>query len=421
MTTNLPGTATTTTVSAGTGADGRASYRKTQQRAAARALLLALPLLLFLLATFIAPIAILLARCVQNREVPDSLPALTRALTAWNGEGVPSEPVYATLATEIRTAQQAGQLGTVARRLNFYQPEFRSLLMKTARSLPADPPPAWKPALIELDARWASPDIWRILKRSATSPTPDYLLSAVDAQVSPAGSLAFVPDNSSIYRNAFARTVWISATVTLLCLVLGYPVAWLLANLPAKSGNRLMLFVIVPFWTSLLVRTTAWYVLLQPGGVVNSLLTDLGIVSHPLPLVFNRTGVLIGMTHILLPYMILAIYSVMKSVSPVYMRAAQSLGAHPVTAFVRIYMPQTLPGVGAGCFLVFVLALGYYITPALLGGAGDEMISQLIAQQTNEQLNWGLAGALSAYLVIFTSVFYFLFNRLVGIDRLRFG
>jgi putative spermidine/putrescine transport system permease protein len=179
--------------------------------------------------------------------------------------------------------------------------------------------------------------------------------------------------------------------------------------------------VIVPFWTSLLVRTTAWYVLLQPGGVVNSLLLGMDLVSHPVPLVFNRTGVLIGMTHILLPYMILAIYSVMKGVSPVYTRAAQSLGAHPVVAFLRIYLPQTLPGVGAGCFLVFVLALGYYITPALLGGAGDEMISQLIAMQTNDQLNWGLAGALSAYLVIFTALFYFIFNRLVGIDRLRFG
>jgi putative spermidine/putrescine transport system permease protein len=147
----------------------------------------------------------------------------------------------------------------------------------------------------------------------------------------------------------------------------------------------------------------------------------LGLATHPVALVFNRAGVLIGMTHVLLPYMILAIYSVMKGVSPVYVRAAQSLGAHPVTAFVRVYVPQTLPGVGAGCFLVFVLALGYYITPALLGGAGDEMISQLIAIQTNTQLNWGLAGALSAYLVIFTAIFYFLFNRIVGIDRLRFG
>ena len=405
----------------GSGADGRAAYARTRRRASAQALLLALPLLLFLLATFIAPIAILLSRSVENREVPVNLPALSQALKAWNGEGLPDEHTFAILAADMRRASAEGQLGTVARRLNFYLPEFRSLLMRTARQLPETAPPAWKPALIELDPRWGTHDIWRILKRSAVSPTPDYLLAAVDATVTPDGRVTALPADSSVFINAFARTVWISASVTLLCLVLGYPVAYLLATLPADKSNRLMLLVIVPFWTSLLVRTTAWYVLLQPGGVINSLLMGMGLVSHPLPLLFNRTGVLIGITHILLPYMILAIYSVMKSVSPIYMRAAHSLGAHPVTAFVRIYVPQTLPGVGAGCFLVFVLALGYYITPALLGGAGDEMISQLIAAQTNEQLNWGLAGALSAYLVIFTAVFYFVFNRLVGIDRLRFG
>jgi len=404
-----------------TRADGRASFQKTRRRASMQALLLALPLLVFLLSTFIAPIMLLLARSVQNREVPDSMPALARALDAWDGGGVPDEHTFALLAAGLKEAQQGGQLGTAARRLNFAQPEFRSLLMRTARQLPAEAPPAWKTTLAGLDDRWNSPETWRLLKRAAASPTPDYLLAAVDAQVTPQGAVGFVPDNASVYRQAFARTISISAAVTLLCLVLGYPVAWLLANLPAKSGNRLMLLVIVPFWTSLLVRTTAWYVLLQPGGVINSLLMGLGLATHPLPLIFNRAGVLIGMTHVLLPYMILAIYSVMKSVSPVYMRAAQSLGAHPFTAFVRIYVPQTLPGVGAGCFLVFVLALGYYITPALLGGAGDEMISQLIAMQTNTQLNWGLAGALSAYLVIFTAIFYFLFNRIVGIDRLRFG
>jgi len=404
-----------------TGAAGRASYQKAQRRASMQALMLALPLIVFLLSTFIAPIALLLARSVQNHEVPDSMPALARALDAWDGHGVPDERTFALLASGLAQARESGQLGNVARRLNFAQPEFRSLLMRTARSIRDDAPPAWKPALIGMDERWNSPEIWRLLKRAAASPTPDYLLAAVDAEVTPQGAIASVPSNAAVYRDAFTRTISISATVTLLCLVLGYPVAWLLANLPAKSSNRLMLFVIVPFWTSLLVRTTAWYVLLQPGGVINSVLTGLGIATHPVPLIFNRTGVLIGMTHVLLPYMILAIYSVMKSVSPVYVRAAKSLGAHPFTAFMRVYVPQTLPGVGAGCFLVFVLALGYYITPALLGGAGDEMISQLIAIQTNTQLNWGLAGALSAYLVIFTAIVYFLFNRIVGIDRLRFG
>jgi putative spermidine/putrescine transport system permease protein len=420
-TTNMPASTPAAPSGSPARADGRASYQKARRRAAVHALLLALPLIVFLLSTFIAPIALLLARSVENREVPDSMPALTRALDAWDGHGVPDENTFALLASGLRQAQQSGQLGTVARRLNFAQAEFRSLLMRTARRLPADAPPAWKPALIELDERWSSPETWRLLKRAAASPTPDYLLAAVDAQVTPQGSVASLPDNASVYRQAFVRTITISATVTLLCFVLGYPVAWLLASLPAKSSNRLMLFVIVPFWTSLLVRTTAWYVLLQPSGVINSLLMGLGLATHPVALIFNRTGVLIGMTHVLLPYMILAIYSVMKGVSPVYVRAAQSLGAHPLTAFLRVYVPQTLPGVGAGCFLVFVLALGYYITPALLGGAGDEMISQLIAIQTNTQLNWGLAGALSAYLVIFTAIFYFLFNRIVGIDRLRFG
>jgi putative spermidine/putrescine transport system permease protein len=358
---------------------------------------------------------------VQNPEVRGAMPQLTAALRAWDGSGAPGEPAFAALGQGLRQSAKAGELGNLARRMNFYQPEFRSLLMKTARETRSQTPDAWKPALIEMDPRWGETETWRLLKRAATSPTPDYLLNAIDAQVSPEGSVTSVPADSAIYRAAFVRTIQISATVTLLCLLLGYPVAYLLATLPPKQGNRLMLFVIVPFWTSLLVRTTAWYVLLQPGGVINTALMRFGLVHHPVPLIFNRTGVLIGMTHILLPYMILAIYSVMKGVSPVYVRAAQSLGAHPVTAFVRVYIPQTLPGVGAGCFLVFVLALGYYITPALLGGAGDEMISQLIASQTNEQLNWGLAGALSCYLVIFTALFYFVFNRLVGIDRLRFG
>ncbi|MBN3751553.1 ABC transporter permease [Paraburkholderia sp. Tr-20389] len=417
----MPVSAQTTAPGSPSRAGGRASFHQARRRASTQALLLALPLILFLLSTFIAPIALLLARSVQNHELPDSMPALAQALDAWDGRGMPDEHTFALLASGLKQAQESGQLGTVARRLNFAQAEFRSLLMRTARNLPADPPPAWKPALVKLDERWNSPETWRLLKRAAASPTPDYLLAAVDAQVTPQGSVGFVPDNASVYRQAFLRTISISATVTLLCLLLGYPVAWMLASLPAKSSNRLMLLVIVPFWTSLLVRTTAWYVLLQPAGVVNSLLTGLGLATHPLPLIFNRTGVLIGMTHVLLPYMILAIYSVMKSVPPVYVRAAQSLGAHPFIAFVRVYVPQTLPGVGAGCFLVFVLALGYYITPALLGGAGDEMISQLIAMQTNTQLNWGLAGALSAYLVIFTAIFYFIFNRIVGIDRLRFG
>ena len=396
-------------------------YRKARRRAARDAFLLASPLLIFLLVTFIVPIAMLLARSVQNPEMPESLPQVTQVLERWDGQGIPEEAVFAALGADLVVASQDGTLGTVARRLNFYQPEMRSLLMRTARNLPEQMPAAWQPVLLEIDARWGDHETWRLLERATRTPTPDYLLEAVDAKVNAEGTIVAGEAHNAVYLESFGRTVWISALVTLLCLVLAYPVAWRLATLPPEQSGKLMLLVIIPFWTSLLVRITAWYVMLQPSGVVNSVLMSLSMVAEPVPLVFNRVGVLVGMTHVLLPYMILAIYSVMKNVPPTYMRAAQSLGAHPVVAFVRVYMPQTLPGVGAGCFLVFVIALGYYITPALLGGAGDEMISQLIAQQTNELLNWGLAGALSAYLMVFTIAFYLIFNRLVGIDRLRLG
>lgn len=403
--------------------DGQqAAYRQAQRRQSRKALLLAAPLLLFLLVTFVAPIGTLLLRSVQNPEVPGAMPRVSELLHYWDEVGLPGPDVYGALAQELVQASKRGGLGRVARRMNFYDPAMRSLLLKTARNLKRKG--AGQDArmtLLAIDARWGDREIWRMLKRAAQSPTPDYLLSAVDSHIDKSGHIVSRPAQESVYLAAFARTIWISTSVTVLCLLLAYPVAWLLANLPARQSNRLMLLVIIPFWTSLLVRTTAWYVLLQPNGVINGLLSGLGLVSQPLPLIFNRTGVLIGMTHIMLPFMILAIYSVMKGISPVYLRAAQSLGARPLTAFVRVYVPQTLTGVGAGCFLVFVLSLGYYITPALLGGAGDEMISQLISMQTNQQLNWGLAGALSAYLVIFTAIFYYIFNRLVGIDRLRFG
>ncbi|MCH4874726.1 ABC transporter permease [Pseudomonas sp. TMW22091] len=397
------------------------SWRQAQRRESRKALLLAGPLLLFLLITFIAPIAILLLRSVQNPEVPGAMPQLTQALHHWDGEQLPGNAAFDALALGLVQASNNEELGSVARRLNFYSPEMRSLLTKTARALKRQPSTDWHSTLLTIDPRWGDHDVWFVLKRASQSPTPDYLLNALDRRVDSHTGVSRLPPEESIYLAAFSRTIGISASITLICLLLAYPVAWLLANLPSRQSNRLMLLVIVPFWTSLLVRTTAWYVLLQPNGVINNLLSGLGLVSHPLQLMFNRTGVLIGMTHIMLPFMILAIYSVMKGISPVYLRAAQSLGAKPFTAFMRTYVPQTLAGVGAGCFLVFVLSLGYYITPALLGGAGDEMISQLISVQTNQQLNWGLAGALSAYLVIFTALFYFIFNRLVGIDRLRFG
>jgi putative spermidine/putrescine transport system permease protein len=403
-------------------ADPRAGYRAARRRESMRAFVLAVPLLIFLAATFIVPIGKLLIMSVRTDEVATALPRTAASLAEWPGPpALPSRPTFEALTADLQAAQDQGTLASAARMLNTYEPGFRSLLLKTVRQLPIrDGEPA-DDALRRIDRRWGEAETWRLLDRAARRWTPDFLLTAIDHKVGASGTVEPVPASQAIYLRAFLRTFAISASVAVICLVLGYPVAYLLATLPARQSSFLMIFVIVPFWTSLLVRTTAWYVLLQPNGVFNALLVRSGLAAAPLPLMFNRTGVLIGMTHVLLPFMILANYAVMRGISPAYQRAAVSLGAHPALAFLRIYMPLTLPGVGTGTFLVFVLALGYYITPALLGGAGDEMISQLVALQMDKQLNWGLAGALSVYLVVFTLAVYVVFNRLVGVDRLRLG
>lgn len=399
---------------------GRDAYRAARRKEAMRSLAFALPLLVFLVAVFLYPIGALLLRSVQSEDVAAAFPRVSAGLAAWSGAALPPSPVFEALAADIAAAQERGTLVSAARRLNTYEPGFRSLILKTARRLPDPAAGPVAPAFVAIDPRWGETETWHFIQRASARITPDYLLAAIDLRAGPRG-LSELPPDQRIYQAAFARTFLISGTVTLLCLILGYPVAYLLATLPPRQSNRLMIFVIVPFWTSLLVRTTAWYVLLQPNGVVNALLAQAGLTREPLALMFNRTGVLVGMTHVLLPFMILANYAVMRGISPSYQRAAVSLGAHPAIAFLRVYVPQTLPGIGTGTFLVFVLAIGYYITPALLGGGGDEMISQLIAFQMDRQLNWGLAGALSVYLVLLTLAVYFVFNHFVGVDRLRLG
>jgi putative spermidine/putrescine transport system permease protein len=204
-------------------------------------------------------------------------------------------------------------------------------------------------------------------------------------------------------------------------LIMGFPVAYVLANTRPSTANLLMILVLLPFWTSLLVRTTAWFVILQDNGPINDTLQMLGLTTAPLPLIFSRFGTVAAMTHIQLPFTLLPIYSVMKTIPPSYMRAARSLGGGPVYSFVRIYLPQTLPGIGAGCLLTFILSLGYYITPALVGGPTDQMISGFIAEAINRENNWGKACALGTVLLVATLILYFVYNRIVGIDKVKLG
>jgi len=253
--------------------------------------------------------------------------------------------------------------------------------------------------------------------------TDFYLLAALDLSRDETGAISGVTPENAVHVEVLIRTFVVSASVTVICLLLGYPLAALMARSKGVVANTLLILVLLPFWTSLLVRTSAWVVLLQSRGVVNSALAWAGIIdpAEPLDLIYNRIGVLIAMTHILLPFMVLPIYSVMRSIPPVYLRAASSLGAPPVAAFWRVYLPMSMPGVSAGALLVFILALGYYITPALVGGPRDQMVSYFIAYYSNQVTNWGMAAALSAILLVAVLILYAVYNRLVGIDRLRIG
>jgi len=378
------------------------------------------PLVIFLLLVFLVPIAALLYKSVGNPEVVEGLPRTVVAVHGWDGKGLPAEPVYLALSEDLAEARKNQVLGDLSKRLNMELAGYRSLLMRTAKALPFKAVPAsYKDALETLDERWGDPAYWQAIKRNSSSVTPFYLLAAVDHRIDDLGEVAPATPDQAIYLDIFARTFWMGLVITCICLVLAYPLAYLLANLPARQSNLLMILVLLPFWTSVLVRVAAWIVLLQSGGLINSALMSMGVIDKPLELVVNRTGVYISMVHILLPFMILPIYSVMKGISPTYMRAAISLGCHPFASFWRVYFPQTYAGVGAGCLLVFIIAIGYYITPALLGSPNDQMVSYFVAFYTNTSINWGMATALGGLLLLATVVLYLIYNWLVGATRLR--
>jgi putative spermidine/putrescine transport system permease protein len=393
----------------------RRSRRIEQLKSAA----LVAPLLLFLLLTFVLPIGALLGRGVVDPEVPKVLPRVTAALAQWDGKDLPDEAAFAALVADMREARSAGNLASAATRLNYDLNGFRSLMFSTARRLPAEPSTLARDALVALDPKWGERETWAVIRRAGGPLTDFYLLAAVDLRHDADGAVVRVPQDQAVFVNVLGRTFWMSGMVTLVCLLLGFPLAYLAASLPARSANLLLLFVLLPFWTSLLVRTAAWVVVLQREGILNSAMLGLSLIEQPLRMIFNRFGVYVAMVHILLPFMVLPLYSVMKGVPAVYTRAAASLGATPWTAFRRVYLPQTLPGISAGCLLVFVQALGYYITPALVGGAEDQMISYLIAFYASRTINWGMAAALSILLLSATLALCAVYGRLVGFERVK--
>lgn len=403
------------------GASLKRQLRRSRRIEQLKSVALVAPLLLFLLATFVVPIGALLGRGIVDPEVPKVLPKVTQALAAWDGKDLPSETAFAALIEDMRAARAAGNLASAATRLNYDVNGFRTLMFTAARRLPETLTQPARDTLVAIDPKWGERETWAAIARARGPVTDFYLLAAVDLRHDADGAIEQVAADQAVFRNVLGRTFWISGVVTLACLLMGYPLAYLAASLPARRANLLLLFVLLPFWTSLLVRTAAWVVVLQREGIVNSALLSIGLIEQPMRMIFNRFGVYVAMTHILLPFMVLPIYSVMKSVPPIYVRAASSLGASPWTAFRRVYLPQTLPGISAGCLLVFVQALGYYITPLLVGGAEDQMISQLIAFYTSRTVNWGMAAALSTILLAATLVLCGVYGKLVGFDKVKMG
>lgn len=400
--------------------DLRAKLRKSERAYKLKSLMLIAPLFLFVLVCFAFPIGTLLTRSVDNPDVHTALPATTSALATWKGKTLPSELAYAALVTDLANAKENGQIGALSKRLSYEIPAYRTVISKTLRNLPDSSVTSKRDALIAIDSAWGELNYWKALKQASTTLTPYFLLAALDHRIdSASGSIVKADPNQSIYVDIFARTFYIGGVVTILCLLLGFPVAYWLATLPEGKSNLLMICVLLPFWTSLIVRTAAWVVLLQSDGLINRSLLFLGVIDAPVQLVFNRTGVIIAMTHVLLPFMILPLYSVMKSIPTNYVRAAISLGAHPFVAFWRVYVPQTFAGLAAGALLTFILAIGYYVTPALVGGAADQMVSYFVAFYTNKTVNWGMASALGSLLLIATLLLYAVYGRLTNPHQAR--
>lgn len=403
------------------------SLRNALRRQKLRALLLIAPLLVFIIMGFLLPIGSMLFRSVENQIVQESLPNTVTALHGWDARGseLPPEPVFAALVEDLQVGFADRTALNFARRMNFEITGFTTMVRRGQREIPtwdlqADGP--FQERMIDLHRGWGDMATWRALDAYSSPYTIGYYLAAVDMTMV-TGRIEAMPANQSLHQMLFWRTAWMSGLICFLTLLLGYPIAYLLANIKERHANLLLILVLLPFWTSLLVRTSAWKVLLQEQGVVNQILVYIGLVAsdNRLQMINNKLGVIIAMTHILLPFMILPLYAVMKTIPPTYVRAAKSLGANDWTAFWRVYFPQSVPGIGAGAILVFIMAVGYYITPELVGGPSGMFISNRIAHQWSVSGNWGLVGALGTILLVAVLVLYWVYDKIVGIDNVKLG
>ena len=411
-------------------ADGtplKQSLARSLRRQKLRALMLVAPLLLFVMFSFIVPIASMLFRSVENSMVSETLPLTVEALQNWDAQSgeLPDEAVYDAFVRDMVVAVDNKTHTRLGSRLNYEETGMSSLFRRSGRKMGKLDPETdgpFKEQIIEIHEGWGDPKTWAVIKTHSPSVTNGYFLNAVDMRRTPEGAQS-QPEDKQILIKLFGRTLFMSLVITGACILLAYPVSYLLATLPMRVSNLLMILVLLPFWTSLLVRTSAWKVMLQQQGVINETLVWLGLVADDARLVIinNQIGTIIAMTHILLPFMILPMYSVMQTIPVTYTRAAKSMGATNWTTFWRIYFPQSIPGIGAGSILVFILSIGYYITPEIVGGTKGVFISNRIAYHISSSLNWGLAAALGTILLGVVMLLYWVYDKIVGIDNVKLG
>ncbi|SFI32715.1 ABC transporter permease [Jannaschia pohangensis] len=403
-------------------ADAQNAAREVRKRKV-QAFLFVVPLLVFVVLAFVAPIATMLYRSVHNPTVANLVPETLAALSDWSGETLPDDAVLTQFAVDLKRMANDRTSGQIADEINRALPGMSSVVKATARSLrrvdDADLATNGAALLLAANDRWAEPDTWRALKAAGRVYTADYYLTSVDLEHTAGGGI--VQRDTQIYKKLYVKTLRMALIITLLTILLGYPLAFYMAHASDGLANFLMVFVLLPFWTSLLVRTTAWIALLQTNGVVNSTLMATGITDAPIEMLYTEFSTIIAMTHILLPFMVLPLYAVMRGIDSSFMRAAISMGSRPLGAWYKIYLPMSLPGLSAGALLVFIISVGYYITPALVGGTDGQMISNIIAFHMRESNNWELAAALGSLLLLLILLLYWLFDRFVGTDNIKLG
>ena len=399
------------------------SLKKAEKKNKIKAFLLVAPLLLFIIITYVFPIGDMLMRSVDDKMVTEMLPKTFKSMEKWDGEELPPEEVFEAFYIDFQKLIEEEREGKLSTQLNYTKNGFKSIIKKLRRKSKSFEEGNYKEQIMSVHRRWADVEYWRAIKRRAPAYTYSKYLKGMDMYENEKGEIVNVSEDRRVHRILWLRTLEIAFFVTVFCFLMAYPIAHLLATLPMKYSNLLMICVLLPFWTSLLVRTASWMILLQQQGIVNDFFVMIGLVTddNRVEMMFNKTGSYVAMTQILLPFMVLPLYSVMKTISPSLMRAGKSLGGTPFVAFWKVYFPLTIPGIGAGCLLVFILAIGYYITPALVGGASGTLISNQIAFHMKSTLDWSFASAMGLMLLSGVLVIYWLYNKLVGIDNIKLG